>query len=258
MEQLTTYILGPMRKIPLYNFPAFDAAAKILLAEGHTVVNPAQLDRQVGFDPRSLPENHDWSQMPASLDLDDVITRDVAALRKCNAYFTLDGWETSIGAKAEKALLDWQGARWLNPKTAEAFPEAPRGAAALALAAAQAQSLPGRGGAPTRETTLPEDAQARKTYPVASGFLDYFPDAVVAIAHVSWKGNQQHNAGQPLFWNRGKSGDEADALMRHFLRRGTIDTDGIPHSAKLAWRALALLQKELESPVSVDGQQRAA
>jgi hypothetical protein len=35
-------------------------------------------------------------------------------------------------------------------------------------------------------------------------------------------------------------------LMRHFLERGTVDDDGIRHSTKVAWRALALLQKELE------------
>ena len=105
----------------------------------------------------------------------------------------------------------------------------------------------GPGGAPTRATTLPDEAASRKTYPVAGGVIDYFPDAMVAIAHVSYMGNEQHNAGQPLHWARDKSTDEAEALMRHFLRRGTLDIDGIRHTAKLAWRALALLQKEIET-----------
>lgn len=95
--------------------------------------------------------------------------------------------------------------------------------------------------------SLPTNAQARKIVPIASGFLDYFPDAVAAVAHLSWVGNNQHNPGKPLFWDRSKSTDEADALMRHFLERGTVDTDGIRHSAKVAWRALALLQKEIEA-----------
>ena len=34
--------------------------------------------------------------------------------------------------------------------------------------------------------------------------------------------------------------------MRHFVDRGTLDSDGVRHSAKVAWRALALLQKEIE------------
>ena len=108
----------------------------------------------------------------------------------------------------------------------------------------------GIGGAPTRATTIPQDAASRKKYPVASGVLDYFPDALAAISHVSWRGNEQHNPGQPLHWARGKSADEADTMMRHFLERGTYDTDGIRHSAKMAWRALALLQKEIENEQS--------
>ncbi len=96
---------------------------------------------------------------------------------------------------------------------------------------------------------LPEDAKERKTYPIASGVIDYFPDALAAVAHVSFVGNEQHNPGKSLFWDRSKSGDESDALMRHFVQRGTIDKDGLRHSAKVAWRALALLQKELENAV---------
>lgn len=106
---------------------------------------------------------------------------------------------------------------------------------------------PGIGGAPTRATTLPGDPAERKKYPIASGVLDYFPDALAALAHLSWKGNEQHNPGQPLHWDRSKSSDEADTMLRHFLQRGTFDTDGIRHSVKAAWRALALLQKEIEA-----------
>lgn len=104
----------------------------------------------------------------------------------------------------------------------------------------------GIGGAPTRASTLPTDAAERKKHPVATGVLDYFPDAIVAISKLSWQGNEQHNPGKPLHWDRSKSADEADTMMRHFLQRGTLDEDGIPHTVKMAWRALALLQKELE------------
>lgn len=96
-------------------------------------------------------------------------------------------------------------------------------------------------------TALPTDPAARKGIPIATGFIDYFPDAIAAVAELSRKGNDQHNPGKPLHWDRSKSGDESDALMRHFLQRGTVDTDGIRHSAKVAWRAMALLQKELEA-----------
>ena len=105
----------------------------------------------------------------------------------------------------------------------------------------------GIGGAPTRATTIPSTAADRKKRPVASGVLEYFPDALVAISEVSWHGNEQHNPGQPLHWARGKSTDEADTMIRHFLERGTLDVDGLRHTAKMAWRALALLQKEIEA-----------
>lgn len=94
---------------------------------------------------------------------------------------------------------------------------------------------------------IPTDRKARKETPIASGVLDYFPDAVAAVAQVSFIGNEQHNPGTALHWDRAKSQDEADSLIRHFLERGTPDTDGTRHSAKVAWRALALLQKEIES-----------
>ena len=81
---------------------------------------------------------------------------------------------------------------------------------------------------------------------MATGLLDYFPDALAAVAETSRVGNDQHNAGQPLHWAKDKSTDHADSLLRHLVDRGTLDTDGIRHSAKVAWRALALLQTELE------------
>jgi len=99
---------------------------------------------------------------------------------------------------------------------------------------------------PDRATTLPTASAERKTYPIASGVLDYFPDALVAIAQVSFKGNQQHNPGKPLHWDRTKSQDHPDTALRHFLQRGKLDSDGQRHTAKFAWRALAMLQKEIE------------
>ncbi len=105
--------------------------------------------------------------------------------------------------------------------------------------------------------TLPKDAAQRKAIPIASGVLGYFPDAIAAVAECSQKGNEQHHPGKPLHWDRSKSTDEADALIRHFMERGTVDSDGIRHSAKTAWRALALLQKEIEAADVTDALARA-
>lgn len=87
----------------------------------------------------------------------------------------------------------------------------------------------------------------RKERPIFSGVLSYFPDAIAEVAHVSFVGNQQHNPGQPLHWARDKSKDHADCIARHLMENGTLDDDGLRHSAKVAWRALALLQTELEN-----------
>ena len=106
--------------------------------------------------------------------------------------------------------------------------------------------------APTGITTnsprasLPTDAAARKAAPMAEGLLWYFPNALAAVAAVSKAGNDQHNPGQPMHHSRGKSSDHADCILRHLIDAGTLDTDGQRHTAKVAWRALALLQEEIE------------
>lgn len=99
----------------------------------------------------------------------------------------------------------------------------------------------------TGKPVLPSDAAERKTVPIASGVLDYFPAALAEVAKVSYVGNKQHNGDAPLHWARGKSTDQADTIIRHFLERGTVDGDGQRHSAKMCWRALALLQLEMEA-----------
>lgn len=91
------------------------------------------------------------------------------------------------------------------------------------------------------------DPKWRKQRPVFSGVMMYFPDALREVAHCSYMGNEQHHPGEPLHWDRAKSTDEADACVRHLMESGTVDTDGVRHSAKAAWRALALLQKEIEA-----------
>jgi hypothetical protein len=94
---------------------------------------------------------------------------------------------------------------------------------------------------------LPSDAKDRKKLPIGTGVLDYFPDALAEVAKASLAGNEQHLKGEPLHWDRSKSTDESDSLIRHFLERDTMDSDGILHAGKMAWRALAYTQKLIES-----------
>jgi len=102
----------------------------------------------------------------------------------------------------------------------------------------------------TRKRLIDADSATRKRFPMARGLLDYFPDALAAIAEHSLKGNEKHNPGEEMHHARGKSGDHADCIMRHLLNRGGFDSDA-RESTALAWRALALLQEELEQELGL-------
>ena len=100
---------------------------------------------------------------------------------------------------------------------------------------------------------LSQDPVERKQMPVTTGVLKYFPRAIAAVAQASWTGNQQHHPDKPLFWDKTKSTDHLDCIGRHLIDAGTFDTDDIRHSAKLAWRALANLELELEAAETEEG-----
>ncbi len=93
------------------------------------------------------------------------------------------------------------------------------------------------------------NAEERKRTPVYSGVLQYFPNAIKYVSQVSLAGNRQHHPDKPLHWDKSKSTDEADALARHLIDCGEhwdgVDTDGILHAGKVAWRALAMLERVL-------------
>jgi len=82
---------------------------------------------------------------------------------------------------------------------------------------------------------------------MADGLLDYFPNALAEVARLSHVATQQHHPGEPMHWARGKSTDHRNKIMRHLVDTGKLDDKGMRHSAMVAWRALALLQEELEA-----------
>ena len=95
----------------------------------------------------------------------------------------------------------------------------------------------------------PTQAQLRKGKPVFRAFIKYFPKAILCVSELSAVANEQHNPGTEPHWDRAKSGDEKDALMRHLIDSTSedYDTDGQLHAAKVAWRAMANLEKTLEA-----------
>ena len=104
---------------------------------------------------------------------------------------------------------------------------------------------------PIKEKDEKRIQPTRKDMPVFSGVMQYFPDALLEVAHHSKKGNDKHNPGEPLRWAKEKSSDQADCVARHLIDIGpnwdALDEEtGSYHATALAWRALALLQTVLE------------
>lgn len=87
----------------------------------------------------------------------------------------------------------------------------------------------------------------RKEYPIFTGLLMYFPDACAAVARCSYIANEQHNPGEPVHWDKSKSVGEGNELLRHLMQGGSLDSDGIAHDVKAAWRALELVQRRIEA-----------
>lgn len=75
------YIAGPMTGIPDYNRPAFNEYAAKLVAQGHTVLNPATL--------------------PDGLEQSEYMDICLAMVRACDELYALPGWEDSLGASVE-------------------------------------------------------------------------------------------------------------------------------------------------------------
>lgn len=103
------------------------------------------------------------------------------------------------------------------------------------------------------ETVVSEEitdkAKSRKDMPVYSGVITYFPNALKEVSKVSLAGAKQHGQTRDtMHWDKTKSTDNTDALMRHLIDHSInpVDDDNMLHLAKVAWRALASLERYLE------------
>ena len=97
------YIAGPMRGLPHFNFPAFDAAAAYLSAAGWDPINPAELDRESG-----MVIEQDSDLTPEVMKA--IMHRDCnAIIDEAQAIAMLPGWQQSKGACAEYRLALWKG-----------------------------------------------------------------------------------------------------------------------------------------------------
>ncbi len=83
---MKVYIAGPMSNMPDLNYPAFNAAAAMLRAAGHEVLNPAE---------NPAPPCGTWLA---------YMRMAVAQIAQSDRLVMLPGWEKSRGARVEFSL----------------------------------------------------------------------------------------------------------------------------------------------------------
>lgn len=107
------YVAGPMRGIPEFNFPAFNAAAAKLRAEGWTVFNPAEKDNErhgTDISKGNMTGDESIATAQHGFNLREALAIDLDFIcREADAIALLPSWERSKGANAEKATADALG-----------------------------------------------------------------------------------------------------------------------------------------------------
>jgi hypothetical protein len=98
------YLAGPMTGIPMFNFPAFEAAAGYLRRRGMPIISPHEEDS---------PEVQAaaWASPDGKLDADgkiagetwgDILARDVKLVADgVRGVILMNGWQKSRGARLE-------------------------------------------------------------------------------------------------------------------------------------------------------------
>src|SRR3546814_20987033 len=71
--------------------------------------------------------------------------------------------------------------------------------------------------------SLPDDATKRLEYPMADGLRDYFPNALAEVSRLSHAATKQHHPDKPMHWDRSKSTDHRNKIMRHLVDAGKLD-----------------------------------
>ncbi len=253
------YIAGPMRGHKLYNFPAFDRVADSFESLGHEVVNPADIGRANGFDPRDLPKDFDWEQIPPDLDLVTIVNRDLTSLQQCDTIFMLKGWEGSTGASAELAVAKWLGLEVVfqspdgDPQNFALGPEAKDSCCRRITPTDQGAYIP-------IENIRVEDGTAHRDNagkPELSQLHHFRLDALAA--HVSaGRAKYPDRDGRPNWTKGGKPDAEyLDAAERHlaaFVKGEVYDPElRTMHLAAVAWNALACITNNyLDSPAKAN------
>jgi len=118
-----SYLAGPMRTKPEFNYPAFMAGAKALRERGWEVFNPAEMDLsednqdaeflQMTIEEQKLhagaaPNARRYARRDTNILINMLRSEDG------DAIILLPDWEESVGARAEHALAQWVGLKVLT------------------------------------------------------------------------------------------------------------------------------------------------
>jgi hypothetical protein len=100
-----------MRGIKDFNFPAFHEAAKVMREKGHTVFNPAERDiKQHGEGIEKSPTGNLKTAEKKGFNLREALAADLKwVCLKADVVCLLPGWESSKGARAERATAEALG-----------------------------------------------------------------------------------------------------------------------------------------------------
>jgi hypothetical protein len=101
----SAYLAGPMRNRPFFNFHAFESAMIDLEARGIKITSPHKMDKDMGFDPTKQDPYE--VGIPEGFNIEECVRRDIQAILETESIIFLPGWETSIGATAERAVAAW-------------------------------------------------------------------------------------------------------------------------------------------------------
>lgn len=115
------YLAGPMSGIKDFNFPAFDKAAQTLTDLGYEVFNPADNDRENGFDATGL-SGEMVDAVAQGFDLRKALKQDLSWICDHADWIALlPGYNKSRGVEAELALARALGIRAFTVETIVRF-----------------------------------------------------------------------------------------------------------------------------------------
>lgn len=107
------YVAGPMRGIPEFNFPAFNAAAAKLREFGCVVFNPAEKDNErhgTDISKGNVTGDEELAAVQHGFNLREALGADLAWIcAEADAVVLLPGRENSKGARAERATAEALG-----------------------------------------------------------------------------------------------------------------------------------------------------